>query len=108
MNDGHLQVAYHGCDISVRDGRIHTPPLDAHGSEYFQAVRGAFRQGAEIAPNSGFHRDSHVQIALRDLGYVKGWFLPPGSVQLSDADRVQAEARLATVRAAHPKQRRRA
>ena len=87
---------------------IHTARLEAHGSEYFQAVRGAFRQGAEIAPNSGFHRDSHVQIAIRDLGCVKGWFLPPGSMQLSDANRAQAEARLATVRAANPKQRRRA
>jgi hypothetical protein len=44
----------------------------------FQAVRGAFHQGEQIAPSSGFHEASHVQIALRDHSCIVGWFLPGG------------------------------
>jgi hypothetical protein len=86
---------------------IHSNFLEAFGSEYFQAVRGAFRQGQEIAPGSGFHRDSHVQIALRDFTCIKGWFLPLGAEQLSQADLANAQAALTAVREANPKARRR-
>ncbi|WP_221893529.1 hypothetical protein [Pseudoxanthomonas mexicana] len=82
---------------------IHTTRLQLHDFEYFQAVRGAFRQGPEIAPNSGFHRDSNVQIALRDFTCVKGWFLLPEEKQLNDIEFAAAEAKLAAVRAANPK-----
>lgn len=87
---------------------IHAARRSRHGTEYFQAVRGAFRQGPEIAPSSGFHRDSHVQIALRDFSCVRGWFLPPGQRQLSESERTRAEERLVRVRELHQKPRRRA
>lgn len=86
---------------------IHQSVLRRFGFEYFQAVRGAFRQGAEIAPSSGFHRDSHIQIALRDLGCIKGWFLPPGMRQLSERELSDAKVALSAMRAANPKARRR-
>lgn len=73
----------------------------------YQAVRGSFRQGVEIAPNSGFHRDSHTQIALRDFNCIKGWFVPPGERMLSAAELTAAKERFAALCAATPKPRRR-
>jgi hypothetical protein len=60
----------------------------------FQAVRGAFHQGPQIAPGSGFHRSTHVQIALRDNSCVEGWFLPKGAQLLSEQQYKEAKARL--------------
>ena len=62
------------------------------GMEPVQAVRGAFHQGIELAPRSGFRQNSHIQIAVRDPSCVVGWFLPSGAEQLS-AD-AYANARL--------------
>lgn len=86
---------------------IHATCRSRHGHEGYQAVRGAFRQGPEVAPNSGFHRDSHIQIALRDLSCVRGWFLPPGEEQLSQAELFEAQSALRKVKAAFPKARKR-
>ncbi|PTN53934.1 hypothetical protein [Stenotrophomonas panacihumi] len=73
----------------------------------YQAVRGAFQQGAELVPRSGFHRDSHIQIALRDLACVIGWFLPQLNELLAEAAYRQALLQLERVRQAHPKPRQR-
>ena len=51
----------------------------------FQAVRGAFLQGEEVAPSSGFYARTHVQIALRDNSCVLGWFLPPDATLMTNA-----------------------
>lgn len=64
------------------------PPLPP-----FQAVRGAFPQGAEMAPKSGFRKGTHVQIALRDPACAEGWFLPKGQRLLSDQQYSNAIAR---------------
>ncbi|WP_260986198.1 hypothetical protein [Bordetella genomosp. 13] len=65
----------------------------------YQAVRGAFPQGAPLAENSGFRRDTHIQIALRDDTCVLGWFLPAG-VQLMTGDQYrQAVQALQTAKA---------
>lgn len=61
---------------------IHATCRRRHWHEGYQAARGAFQQGPEVAPNSGFHRDGHAQIALRYMSCIKGWFLPPGARQL--------------------------
>lgn len=74
---------------------------------FYQAVRGSFRQGVEIAPNSGFHRDSHTQIALRDFNCIKGWFVPPGERMLNAAELTAAKERFAALCAATPKPRER-
>lgn len=106
VDPGDEEVLLRGLDRAVFQF-IHPNFLDTFGSKYFQAVRGAFRQGPEIAPRSGFHRDSHVQIALRDLRCVKGWFLLPGEQELSQEDLLNAEAALRSVRHTHPKSRQR-
>lgn len=65
----------------IHDVRANSdPPMPA-----FQAVRGAFHQGAAVAPQSGFHSGTHVQIALRDNGCVEGWFLPTGETLMTEA-----------------------
>ena len=84
---------------------IHSTFLASVGSSYFQAVRGAFRQGPELLPGSGFHMDSHLQIALTDMGCIKGWFLPPGAEQLSTEDLYKAHAALSALRRANAKPR---
>lgn len=78
---------------------------DDKGLPAFQAVRAAFHQGREIAPLSGFHINTHVQIALRDPSCVKGWFLPPGAELLADQDYVAAQNRLDVMKKANPKPR---
>jgi len=87
---------------------IHSKLFQVYGFQYYQAVRGAFRQVPEIAPRSGFHRDSHVQIALRDFSCIKGWFLPAEAELLSPAELVKAQTALNSAREANPKSRRRA
>ena len=44
--------------------------------ERFDTVRGLFREGAPIYPDSGFYERTHIQIAVRSLGCIKGVFLP--------------------------------
>ena len=46
--------------------------------ERFDTVRGLFREGEPIYPESGFHERTHTQIAVRSLGCIKGVFLPRG------------------------------
>ncbi|NVD69010.1 hypothetical protein D0T25_17200 [Duganella sp. BJB488] len=62
-------------------------------SPSFQAVRGAFYQGAEVAPKSGFRVGTHVQIALRDNDCVEGWFLARGDRLLTEAQYLEAVER---------------
>lgn len=52
----------------------------------YQAARGAFEQGKLIAEGSSIHTDTHIQIAVRDLRCIKGWFLVPVDRLLKDED----------------------
>lgn len=61
----------------IRQARFDT------GMEPIQAVRGAFYQGEELAPRSGFRKNSHIQLALRDPTCAVGWFLPSKTELLS-------------------------
>lgn len=67
---------------------------EEHGLPPFQVVRGAFRQGDEIAPGSGFHTNTHVQIAVVDPSCFAGWFLCPGDKLLSPEAYAEAKVRL--------------
>lgn len=79
------------------------PPLPP-----FQAVRAAFHQGEKVAPTSGFHANTHIQISLRDNNCVLGWFLPAGAKLLTEKQYEEAKARLREVQAAQKKPRIRA
>ena len=73
---------------------IHKSRDQQHDSIHYQAVRGAFRQGPELSPNSGFHRDSHIQIAVRDPLCIRAWFLPAETQLMSEADYHAAKSAL--------------
>jgi hypothetical protein len=79
--------------------------LDSPNKIHYQAVRGAFRQGTPLAENSGFHRDSHIQLAVRDPTCFLGWFLRPGEKLLSASKAKKARQTLADFKASHPKPR---
>lgn len=42
----------------------------------YQTVRGAFWEGDELYPNAGFREKSHVQLVVRDVNCIKGYFRP--------------------------------
>lgn len=42
----------------------------------FDTVRGMFAEGPKLYAGSGFHRKSHVQIAVRNSKCIKGIFFP--------------------------------
>jgi hypothetical protein len=71
----------------------------------FQAVRAAFHQGDKIAPTSGFHASTHVQISVRENNCVVGWFLPTGAELLTNQLYLDAKARLSAAVAAYKKPR---
>lgn len=82
---------------------LQTPPLPP-----FQAVRAAFHQGERVAPTSGFHVNTHIQISLQDDTCVLGWFLPAGAKLLTEHQYDEAKARLREAQAAYKKPRVRA
>lgn len=52
--------------------REHTdPPLPR-----YDTVRGAFWEGKELYPNAGFKEKNHVQLCVRDVKCIKGYFKP--------------------------------
>lgn len=71
-----IDVILHHLDKAVFD-TLHAARVDQKLLPY-DAVKGAFPQGAEVAPSSAFKIRSHIQIALRNNKCVVGWFLVPG------------------------------
>lgn len=71
--------------------------IHKNGPNSYQVVRGAFSQGAELSPNSGFHANSHIQLAVVDLTCIVGWFLPSGAELLTPEEHAQALAALEAI-----------
>ncbi len=42
----------------------------------FDSVRGVFFEGEELYPDAGFRKKNHIQIAIRNLECIKGFFIP--------------------------------
>lgn len=104
-NNTDTDVIYRALDNAVftwlhkaRESQI--PPLPS-----FQAVRAAFHQGEKVAPTSGFHVSTHIQISLRDNNCVVGWFLPTGAELLNEQQYDQAKGRLLASASAYKKPR---
>lgn len=51
--------------------------MDDEGLPPFDTVRGLFTEGGLAFPGSGFHSKTHVQIAVRTLDSIKGFFRVP-------------------------------
>lgn len=45
-------------------------------NEFFDSARGAFEEGKQIFSGSSFRDKTHVQISLRNLNCIKGFFRP--------------------------------
>jgi hypothetical protein len=66
----------HRLDCAVIE-TMHTLAKDA--GETFDTVRGAFIEGEEIYPKSGFRNKNHIQICVRTQENIHGYFLPETS-----------------------------
>jgi len=42
----------------------------------YESVRGAFPEGAPLYENAGFRQKNHIQLAVRNLSCIKGYFRP--------------------------------
>ena len=42
----------------------------------YDSVRGVFWEGEQLYPNAGFREKDHIQICIRNLNCIKGYFLP--------------------------------
>lgn len=50
-----------------------------NGLPAYDSIRAPFREDTELYPGAGFHRRTHVQVAVRNLDCIKGYFRPiPG------------------------------
>jgi hypothetical protein len=47
------------------------------GEPAFDTVRGVFMEGERLYPTSGFRRQSHIQICVRNPAAIKGVFRVP-------------------------------
>jgi hypothetical protein len=61
-------------DNAVMD-QLHSIAADT-GFEPFDTVRGMFREGQPVYPGAGFWEKSHVQIAVRNMNSIVGYFRP--------------------------------
>lgn len=46
------------------------------GKETFDTVRGVFWEGKELYLNAGFREKNHIQVCVRNLNCIKGYFHP--------------------------------
>jgi hypothetical protein len=75
-----------------------------HDLEYerYQMVRGAFVQGAALGDaNSGFNRDNHIQLAVRDPDAVVSWFVPKPDRLMTADEYKHASTRLSSIADGH-------
>lgn len=42
----------------------------------FDSVRGVFWEGKKLYPQAGFRVKDHIQICIRNIDCIKGYFLP--------------------------------
>lgn len=53
----------------------HALNVSAGGRDY-DSVRGVFFEGEDLYENAGFKHKNHIQIAIRNLDCIKGFFIP--------------------------------
>ena len=47
-----------------------------NGSSDYDTVRGAFWEGNELYPSAGFREKNHIQLCVRNIDCIKGYFRP--------------------------------
>ena len=48
---------------------------------FFDTVYGYFQEGKEAFPGAGVREKSHIQICVKNLSCIKGYFIPKKIVQ---------------------------
>jgi hypothetical protein len=66
------------------DARNHT------AWKIFDSVRGAFSEGGPAFPGAKIEMKSHIQICIRNLNCIKGFFHSSGGNELSDSTMISA------------------
>lgn len=46
------------------------------GHPGYDSVRGVFWEGQDLYPNAGFKEKNHIQICVRNVNCIKGYFMP--------------------------------
>lgn len=64
----------------------------------YQATRGPFEQSNLVNERSAIRTGSHIQIAVHDLSCIRGWFLVPGDIALTDDELEAAKKALLEAR----------
>ncbi|MFD2918375.1 hypothetical protein ACFS6H_01560 [Terrimonas rubra] len=58
--------------------------IDAHGNsalQYFDTTRGIFTEGGPAFEGAGIQSKNHIQICIRNLNCIKGFFIPRDEVK---------------------------
>lgn len=50
--------------------------LKENKEKEFDSVRGVFWEGKELYPKAGFREKDHIQVCVRNIDCIKGYFLP--------------------------------
>lgn len=50
--------------------------IEITNEKEFESVRGVFWEGKELYPKAGFREKDHIQICIRNINCIKGYFLP--------------------------------
>jgi hypothetical protein len=71
-NSGDFLLRYLDCSVieAVHGYKKHS------GQPPFDTVRSVFWEGKELYPSAGFREKDHIQICVRNLNCIKGFFLP--------------------------------
>lgn len=74
QNGGKIDKPLRRLDCAVIE-RLHKMNRDLNRQEY-DSVRGIFMEGDAIYPDSGIREKTHIQICVRNLNCIKGYFSP--------------------------------
>lgn len=55
---------------------LHRLRKQSSSTPQYQTVRSGFHEGGDVYEGSGFQTKNHIQIAVRNLSCIKGYFLP--------------------------------
>lgn len=74
-NEGGKDSLYRRLDCAVIE-HVHRLRAKSGKVAAYQTVRSGFLEGGALYEGSGFNAKNHIQIAVRNLSCIKGYFLP--------------------------------
>lgn len=74
QSDAHKDLVIRELDCSLLE-YMHSR-LEDKSEQNFDTVRGVFEEGGPAFPGAGIQKKSHIQICVRNVESIKGFFLP--------------------------------